>query len=449
MEVMSMWNLLEKLLLKRIVSGVLISFLLAGAVTLTASSTIEIVSMVNTVATGQLSSERHFLAIRSDNSLWAWGNNSHGQLGDGTTSDRTSSNPVMVMDNVRFVAAEQGFSMAITNDGVLWAWGSNTHGRLGDGTVVNRHTPVRIMDNVTYVTLGRNYAFAIRGDGGLYSWGNNVMGSLGDSSPAFVGDNRHSPFRIMDNVINVGTGINVVNWAVQRDNSLWVWGGMFDSTIQTFANVRTSSTPTRIADSNVVAMEMIIMGRSLLILMSDGNLFGIGSNNRGQLGDGTGIDTNGLVGIMTDVVSVKTFSDTVFAIRNDNSLWGWGDHHRLRHINGDLVSSGVAYNPVKLMANVSSVVYSGSFSTYILKTDGALWEYRSFGEPILLKSGISTAFSNTLIPIQPQVPAPPVAPVPQHEFPSGIPAPLPEFPFIPPQPVLLHLTEPLLRFQHH
>ena len=343
---------------------------------------------VRTVATGILMSERHFLAVRSDNTLWAWGNNSHGQLGDGTTTDRTSSNPVKVMDNVKFVAAEQGFSMAITTDGVLWSWGANTYGRLGDGTVTNRHSPVRVMDNVTYVALGRDYAFAIKSDGGLYSWGENIGGSLGNGGPYYGGTNQHSPVKIMDNVINVGTGINVVNWAVKSDNSLWVWGSMFDSTIETFANVRTSSTPTKIASSNVAAMEMIIMGRALFLLRPSGDLHGLGNNEDGELGNGTGINSDELVWITNDVASVASsggLHDNVFIIRRDNSLWGWGGNYGLCSFKRDLSSDGIAYTPMKLMDGVLHII-DGRF---LLKTDGTFWDYGSFGEPTLLMSDIA------------------------------------------------------------
>ena len=342
---------------------------------------------VRTVATGLLMSEQHFLAIRSDGSLWAWGNNAHGQLGDGTTTDRTSANPVKVMDNVRFVAAEQGFSMAITNDGVLWAWGSNTHGRLGDGTVINRYTPVKVMDNAAFVALGRNYAFAVKDDGGLYAWGQNIMGSLGDGSPIFDAPNRHSPVKIMDDVINIGVGINRPSWAVKSDNSLWAWSGFGGSVIEDYSGVNViSSVPVKIAE-NVSAIDIPALGGWFMLLRPSGDLHGYGDNNSGQLGDGTGINRDSLVWIMNNVTSAVADSNSAFVVRGDNSLWGWGDNYRLGSFISSLPSSGITYSPIKLMEDVSTVL--SPFNTYVLKTDGTFWEYSSFGGATLLMSDVA------------------------------------------------------------
>jgi alpha-tubulin suppressor-like RCC1 family protein len=80
------------------------------------------------------SSNNHSLAVMSDGSLWAWGSNDYGQLGDGTKSLKSS--PVKIMDNVLSVSAGYNYSLAIKTDGSLWAWGNNMYGQLGlsDGT---------------------------------------------------------------------------------------------------------------------------------------------------------------------------------------------------------------------------------------------------------------------------------------------------------------------------
>jgi hypothetical protein len=88
----------------------------------------------------------HSLAVKTDGSLWAWGNNTLGQLGDGTNLSRNK--PVKIMDGVFSVAAKEFHSLALKKDGSLWAWGNNEYGQLGDGTTINRYTPVKIMDGV-------------------------------------------------------------------------------------------------------------------------------------------------------------------------------------------------------------------------------------------------------------------------------------------------------------
>jgi len=124
------------------------------------------------------------MAITADGSLWAWGSNKQGQLGDGTTHDRDS--PVKIMDDVIDVAVGTLHTMAITSNGVLWVWGSNRSGLqtgwLGDGAMANRHSPTRIMENVICVSAGSYHSMAITADGSLWAWGDNTYGQLGTGS---------------------------------------------------------------------------------------------------------------------------------------------------------------------------------------------------------------------------------------------------------------------------
>ena len=159
----------------------------------------------------------HYLAVKKDGSLWVWGQNKYGQLGDGTTTDITT--PVKIMEDVVHVAVGWRHSLALKKDGSLWAWGENG-GSIGDGTSVNRLKPVKVMDNVTYISANRYSSFAIKTDGTLWAWGNNLYGLLGDGTTT----RRLSPVKIMDDVAQVATG-----WthtlAIKKDGSLWTWGG--------------------------------------------------------------------------------------------------------------------------------------------------------------------------------------------------------------------------------
>jgi len=156
-------------------------------------------------------------------SLWGWGCNQDGQLGNGTTI--TSIDPVEIMENVIFVSASagsgpsQGHTMAITSDGTLWGWGANQDFQLGDGTRTSRFRPVEIMSDVIYVATGANHTMAITHDNKLWGWGCNRFYQMGN------GTNLEYiiPAPIMENVIAVSTS-SLHTMAITKDGELWAWG---------------------------------------------------------------------------------------------------------------------------------------------------------------------------------------------------------------------------------
>jgi hypothetical protein len=126
----------------------------------------------------------HTAVVRADGSLWAWGFNNHGQIGDGTTTNRDE--PVWIMDGVASVFAGQQHTLAVKTDGSLWVWGYFT----------GNHSPTKILDNVMMAAAAEAHSFAIKTDGSLWAWGTNNMGELGDGTT--IG--RPDPVRIMENV---------------------------------------------------------------------------------------------------------------------------------------------------------------------------------------------------------------------------------------------------------
>ena len=149
---------------------------------------------------------RHALAVTEDGRLWAWGTNTFGQVGDGTTVYRPE--PVHLMDNVTAVSAGGVRSFALREDGSLWAWGANWNGMLGDGTIEDRLSPVRVKDEVIAVTAAPWTTYVITADNILWHLGANTM-------------------TMLDNVTAVASG--GYYWvgktlALTQDGNLWAWG---------------------------------------------------------------------------------------------------------------------------------------------------------------------------------------------------------------------------------
>ncbi|GAB1823723.1 PASTA domain-containing protein [Herbidospora sp. RD11066] len=136
--------------------------------------------------------ERHVLARAVDGTVWAWGDNTFRQLGDGTTTGRPTPQQVAGLTGVRMVSAGYRHSLAVTQSGQVWAWGHNGYAQLGDGTTVNRGFPVVLTGITGAVSASASrsgvFSLALKADGSVWSWGNNADGQLGvgGSAPRYV-----------------------------------------------------------------------------------------------------------------------------------------------------------------------------------------------------------------------------------------------------------------------
>jgi alpha-tubulin suppressor-like RCC1 family protein len=165
----------------------------------------------------------HSLAVKPDGSLWAWGSNRLGQLGDGTSGwDNYRATPLRVMSDVAAVAGSS-HALALKTDGTLWAWGANTGGQLGDGTTDDRYSTVYVMDQVSAVAAGAMHSFALKTDGSLWGWGSNYVGQLGDGTT----DDRSRPGYVTGGVAAVAAGAGH-SLVLKTDGSLWACGRNYD-----------------------------------------------------------------------------------------------------------------------------------------------------------------------------------------------------------------------------
>ena len=229
------------------------------------------------------SSGGHFMAIDTDGTLWAWGNNRFGQLGIGVFDyfNEPHEEPVRVMENIVFVTTAPSYTLAIDIDGTLWAWGSNFRGVLGDGTCESKSTPVPILDNIVYASAGSRNAKAIDVYGTLWAWGFNsgLLGVVAHLSrcincDANFGRNWHQPYplSVKENVISVSVGC-YTSLAITADNTLWSWGSSHFGLLG--GRGKEGVVFASIAYSHAV------------VISEDGTLWSWGRNHSGQLGNGT------------------------------------------------------------------------------------------------------------------------------------------------------------------
>ena len=188
----------------------------------------------------------HSGVIAQDGSLYMWGVNDFGQIGDGTTKNRYK--PTKILDHVVSVSLGDYYSGAITQDGSLYMWGSNVYGQIGDGTTEDRYKPTKILDHVIAVSLGDDHSGAITQDGSLYMWGRNYYGEIGDGTE----EDRYKPTKILDHVIAVSLGVGH-SGAITQDGSLYMWGWNSDGQIGD-GTTKARYTPTQITIPGGVAL---------------------------------------------------------------------------------------------------------------------------------------------------------------------------------------------------
>ena len=169
----------------------------------------------------------HTAAIKTDGTLWLWGDNTYGQLGDNTTTNRSS--PVQTIAagiTWKQVSAGHAHTAAIKTDGTLWLWGYNFLGQLGDNTIISKSSPVQIASGGTtwkQVNSGYYHTAGIKNDGSLWLWGDNSYGQLGDNTII----SKSSPVQTISGGATwkqVACNYWYTSAAIKIDGTLWTWG---------------------------------------------------------------------------------------------------------------------------------------------------------------------------------------------------------------------------------
>jgi alpha-tubulin suppressor-like RCC1 family protein len=275
----------------------------------------------------------HGLAVSSDGSVWAWGANDAGQLGDGVTIPRNTPAHVPGLTGVfTQVAAGLKFSLALRSDGTVWAWGDNRLGELGRGTTGGPEvTPARVavLNHVTRIAAGGGFALALRSDGIVFAWGGNGTGQLGTGTT----DPSPTPVKIagLSQVTGIAAGLDSAA-AIEASNvsavtSVWTWGAnMFgqlgDGTLVAHL------TPERVSGVPASVAGVSVGGQFTVILATDGSVWGWGINNVGQLALAAGktpvTRPVNVIAAGSHITQLSAGGGHVLALRSDGTVLGWG-----------------------------------------------------------------------------------------------------------------------------
>ena len=315
-----------------------------------------------------------------DNTIWTWGVNSKGELGDNTTV--TKSSPVSVVGGFcdwRQVSLGFCNTSAVRQNGTAWAWGEGSSGALGDNTTVNKSSPVSVVGGFTdwiQVSAGFLFSVGLRQNGTAWAWGLNSNGQLGDNSAT----TRLSPVSVIGGFcdwcqVAAPTGGSQFSSAVRTNGTLWAWGNNANGKLGDNTTVNKSS-PVSVV-GGFTDWCRVSGGYHSIAVRQNGTIWAWGYNSFGALGDNTTVNKSSpvtVIGGFTDWCQLSAGGSFSLAIRTNGSAWAWG-----RNLCGGLGNNGTANrsSPVSVVGGFTDwcQVSSAYLSSFGLRTNGTIWSW--------------------------------------------------------------------------
>lgn len=335
--------------------------------------------------------ENHTVALKADGTVWAWGANAQGQVGNNTTIDQKTPVQAVGLTDVIAISAGTDHTLAVKRDGTVWGWGANTAGKLGESTAVIRRTvPTQIagISDVIGVAAGENHSAAVKRDGTVCVWGNNSAGQLGDGSGLSL---RTSPYCLaITGVAAIAAG-GQHTIALKTDGSatgsVWVWGsnqwGQLGDGTQT-----NRTTPLRVLDAATAVAAGL---EHSLALLPDGTVRGWGRNTEAELGDGTQVNALRPVTManLEEVVQISAGRRFSQATTREPSVW----------TSGEALGSTLVL-PYRIAGAGTTVIGSdaGGYHGVAARRDGSVWTWGPNSNGQLGDGTTTTRYSPRAVP---------------------------------------------------
>jgi alpha-tubulin suppressor-like RCC1 family protein len=355
---------------------------------------VDLTSGVSAVSAGG----SHTCVLTTSGGVKCWGSNYSGQLGDGTTDNRSTPVDVAGLSSgVRAVSAGMNHTCALTNSGGVKCWGSNYYGQLGDGTIDNRSTPVDVVgltSGISTVIAGGFHTCALTTSGGVKCWGNNYYGQLGDGTT----DNRSTPV----DVVGLTSGVSAISAGGDHTCALTTSGGVKCWGSNYSGQLGDGTTDNRLTPVDVTGLTSGIKavsagGMHTCALTTSGGVKCWGDNFVGQLGDGT-TNNRSTPGDIVDLINVASIASSkgnhTCAVIPAGGIKCWGENFSGQLGDGTTANRSTPVDVAGLTSGVSAVS-SGESHTCALTTSGGVkcWGYNDAGQ---LGDGTTTSRSTSV-----------------------------------------------------
>lgn len=314
----------------------------------------------------------HDVVLKDDGTVWTWGSNGSGQLGDGTYFDRDYPVKIPGLSGVTAISSRGNHTVALKNDGTVWAWGGNFYGQLGDGTTIDRTMPVQMVgiEGVIAISAGYDHTIILKEDGTVWGTGDNCSGQLGD-----IGNGQLTPVKVpgISGITSIATGTAGYTMALKNDGTVWGWG---NNGCGQLGNGTTLGTRIPAQVNGITDVVIIATGYCHTeALKNDGTIWGWGHNFYGELGDGTTINRTTPVQatLITGASAIAAGENHTLALTSNGTIYGWGWNRDGQLGDGSNNSSS---SPVQVVeSNGTVALAAGGLHSIALKADGSLWAW--------------------------------------------------------------------------